>query len=88
MRSDHDLINKKQNTKVCCHNEEGERRLRVYNSKKLSRLLVKCSCCEEQVELFYELEDKYAFGRVLEINGVIASVEEWKKVLLPLLEME
>ena len=56
--------------------------LRVFerkaNRKKGARLLIKCGCCDQSVEVY--------FGHgTLEINGVIASVPEWRRVLGPLL---
>jgi hypothetical protein len=43
------------------------------------RLLIKCGDCDRALEVFYG-------GESLEIGGVHASVGEWRKVLLPLLE--
>lgn len=58
---------------------------RVYRrkarGKKSARLLIKCGDCDQKFEIHYGpgSED-------LEIAGVLASVENWKKILLPLLK--
>jgi hypothetical protein len=56
--------------------------LRVYHRKahgKFSaRYLVKCGCCDERVEIYYDDE-------ALEINAVNGSLENWREVLGPLL---
>ena len=43
------------------------------------RYLLKCGCCDESVEIYYS-EDS------LEINGVHGSIDNWRKILLPLLK--
>ena len=48
--------------------------------KKAGRLLVKCGCCDEKVEIHYGEGDN-----LIEINGVCASAAEWRKILDPLL---
>jgi len=42
------------------------------------RYLIKCGCCDKSVEIYYDNDS-------LEINGVNASIEDWQKILLPLL---
>lgn len=63
---------------------EGTWQLRVFHrnavGKRDPRYLIKCGCCNEKVEIYYG-------GGTLEINGVMGSVENWREVLLPLLEM-
>jgi hypothetical protein len=58
---------------------------RVYRrkarGKKSARLLIKCGDCHEKFEIYYGPE-----GEDLEIAGVLASVENWRKILLPLLK--
>ena len=49
--------------------------------KKDPRFLFKCGCCNRELEVYYG-EDS------LEINGVMGSVENWRKLLMPLLEMK
>jgi hypothetical protein len=44
----------------------------------MPRYLLKCGCCDETLEICYSPEG-------LEINGVYASVENWREILLPLL---
>lgn len=44
----------------------------------LPRYLLKCGCCDKSVEVFYDNES-------LEINGVQGSIQNWRKILLPLL---
>lgn len=45
------------------------------------RLRVRCGCCNSAVELYPDY-----VGTTLEINGVIASVGDWRRILLPLLD--
>lgn len=56
---------------------------RVYHrkgsEKKTPRYLIKCGCCNEKVEIYYDNDG-------LEINGVSASLEAWREILLPLLK--
>jgi hypothetical protein len=58
---------------------------RVYyrkpSGKKSARLLIKCGDCQEKFEIYYDPD-----GEDLEIAGVLASVENWRKILLPLLK--
>ncbi len=53
------------------------------------RIRVKCGCCDQAVEIFH---DTTLTGNIhddtLEINGVNGTVDQWRKVLLPLLGME
>lgn len=42
------------------------------------RYLIKCGCCDKSVEI-------YCGDGSLEINGVNASIEDWQRILLPLL---
>ena len=58
---------------------------RIYHrkarGKKSARLLIKCGDCENKFEIYYGPQ-----GEDLEIAGVLASVEKWREILLPLLE--
>jgi hypothetical protein len=58
---------------------------RVYDrkarGKKSARLLIKCGDCDQKFEIYYGPE-----GEDLEIAGVLASSENWRKILLPLLK--
>ena len=49
--------------------------------KKDPRFLLKCGCCENKFEVYYG-------GDSLEIGGVMGSVENWRELLLPLLDMK
>jgi hypothetical protein len=53
---------------------------RVYLSRVdrsgTARMFVKCGCCDQSVEIWHG-------DGTLEINGVIASPAEWKKILFP-----
>jgi hypothetical protein len=61
---------------------EGGKKLRTYYSAqrgtKMASVRIKCGCCSEQTVIYYDHD-------LLEINGVVASLEEWKRVLGPLL---
>jgi len=65
------------------HDKKGLPILRLYHRKKIGikdpRYLIKCNDCSSKLEIYYNRES-------LEINGVLASKEEWKKALLPLLK--
>ena len=63
----------------------GQPQIRVYHRKgrgKLSpRYLLKCGCCDEKLEIYYD-EDG------LEIGGVNGAIEDRREILLPLLLIE
>ena len=54
---------------------------RKARGKKSARLLIKCGDCDQKFEIHYGPE-----GEDLEIAGVLASVENWREILLPLLK--
>jgi len=60
----------------------GKPQIRVYHkrgvAKKMPRYLLKCGCCDEKVEVYYDDDG-------LEINGVNGAIEDWREILLPLL---
>jgi hypothetical protein len=62
----------------------GQPQIRVYHKKgcgrRSPRYLLKCGCCDERLEIYYD-EDG------IEINGVNGSIEDWREILLPLLEI-
>ena len=70
------------NKRLAQSRPEGGFALRVFHYKGqgngMPRYLLKCGCCDQQVEIYYAKDS-------LEINGVMASVENWREVLLPLL---
>ncbi len=72
----------RRSNKMAQRRPEGGWQLRLYHRKARGsrgpRVLVKCGCCDESVELYYG-ED------MLEVNGVMGSVKDWREVLLPLL---
>jgi len=47
----------------------------------MPRYLLKCGCCEEKLEIYYDDEG-------LEINGVNGSIDDWREILLPLLNIK
>jgi hypothetical protein len=63
----------------------GHPQIRVYHrkgkGKKCSRYLLKCGCCDQKLEIHYA-EDG------LEIGGVNGAVEDWREILLPLLQIK
>lgn len=64
---------------------EGGDKLRIYYTarkpnKRLASVRIKCGCCPQEVVVCYD-------DQTLEINGVIASIGEWRRVLGPLLEI-
>jgi hypothetical protein len=69
---------------ACCklrvwHRKERRIRKRVWLGP---RFLVKCGCCDESIEVHYDLQN-----RTLEIGGVRSTTREWREFLLPLLSM-
>lgn len=54
---------------------------RKARGKRSARLLIKCGDCDQKFEIHYGSE-----GEDLEIAGVLASIENWRKILLPLLK--
>lgn len=66
------------NKKIVQKRPEGTFGIRLYHNKGEKRYLLKCGCCDENVEIYYSKD-------TLEINGVIGSIENWREVLLPLL---
>jgi len=50
------------------------------------RLLVRCGCCDQSLEIYY---DDRPIGNShrdsLEINGVNGTVDQWRQILLPFL---
>ncbi|NOZ77343.1 MAG: hypothetical protein GXO65_06735 [Euryarchaeota archaeon] len=71
------------NKKMFQNDGVGGYKLRVWHRKgegKMSpRYLIKCGDCSNGLEVYYG-------GGFLEICGVHASLGEWRKILLPLLE--
>ncbi len=65
--------------------EDGRLQIRVFHQqrrgKKLPIHTFKCGCCDENLKVCYDTGD-------LEINGVNASIENWREVLLPLLQIK
>ena len=63
----------------------GQPEIRVYhkkgNGRRCPRYLLKCGCCEEKLEIHYADDG-------LEIGGVNGAIEDWRKILLPLLRIE
>src|SRR5438105_5155461 len=45
------------------------------------RYLLRCGCCDRAVQIHYDTD-------ALEINGVHGSIENWREILLPLLQMK
>ena len=63
----------------------GQPEIRVYHKKaignKSPRYLLKCGCCDEKLEIYYDETG-------LEINGVNGSIKDWQEILLPLLQIK
>jgi hypothetical protein len=73
------------NRKLAQIRPDGSWNLRIFHraarDKKAPRYLVKCGCCDQSVEIYYDDDS-------LEINGVNASIENWRELLLPLLKLK
>lgn len=51
------------------------------------RLLVRCGCCDQSLEIYYDEKSTGGPHRdSLEINGVNGTVDQWRQLLLPLLK--
>ena len=57
------------------------------NPIRSPRLRVKCGCCDQTVDIYYDPTNGDGLNG-LEINGVNASIEEWRRLLLPLLKVK
>ncbi len=70
------------NKRRCRSRPEGGWAIRVYHRKgsvrRGPRYTLKCGCCEQRLEIYY-------FEDWLEIKGVMARLENWREILLPLL---
>ena len=51
------------------------------SKKRTPRYLLKCGCCSQKVEVYYDETG-------LEINGVNGSIQNWREILLPLLRIQ
>lgn len=73
---------KSHNQRMLQQRPEGTNALRIYHRKahgtQCARYLVKCGCCEERVEIYYDDDE-------LEINGVNGSIADWSAIFLALL---
>lgn len=51
---------------------------RKERGKKMARYLLRCGCCDAKLEIHY-------YDDIIEINGVIGSIDNWRKILNPIL---
>lgn len=74
----------KMNRKFARTQPDGYFNIRVFHrsrtGKRDSRFRFKCGCCDRTLEVYYG-------GDSLEIDGVMGSVENWRELLLPLLNL-
>lgn len=56
-----------------------------FGGKKSPKIKIFCLDCEASLEIFGQPEDD---DQALEINGVYASKEMWRRILLPLLDVK
>lgn len=59
-----------------------------YRRKIDPHIEVKCGCCDESLVIIGGGMDDVHGNLYLEINGVAGSVEEWRKILLPILKIK
>jgi hypothetical protein len=75
----------KSNRKFALTRSDGYNAVRIFHRSRVGnkdpRFLLKCGCCENAFEVYYG-------GDSLEIGGVMGSVENWRELLLPLLNMK
>ena len=76
---------KRSKQNVSSRRGEGYPVPRVYHrkarGKQSARLLIKCGDCDSKFEIYYGPD-----GEDLEIAGVLASVANWREILMPLLK--
>jgi hypothetical protein len=65
---------------VCAIRVSHRARRKLVQGYICPRYLLRCGCCDQKVEIYYDPES-------LEINGVNGSIENWREILLPLLRM-
>jgi len=80
----------RMNRKMCqVIDDDGSLAPRVSYNKKLHRFLVRCGCCEQSVEIYaLSIHNNPADDSWIEINGVLTSWREWKRVIEDIIEME
>ena len=75
----------KRKNKIYDTKRFGQPQIRIYHKKgsdkKAPRYLLKCGCCDEKLEIYYTDDG-------LEINGVNGAMDDWREILLPLLEKD
>jgi hypothetical protein len=63
----------------------GQPQIRVYHrkgrGKRSPRYSLRCGCCDQKLEIYYSQDG-------LEIGGVNGALEDWREILLPLLQIE
>lgn len=63
---------------------------RKAHDKKSARILIKCGCCNERLEIYFDdkviHEQSLESPNTLEIGGVMGTIDQWRKILLPLLD--
>ena len=61
----------------------GTPQIRVYHKKgtkiQCPRILLKCGDCDGKLEIYYNNDN------TIEIGGVLGHIDDWKEILLPLL---
>ena len=76
----------KDNQEMGINGEPGAFLMRIFRfrkrGKKDAHILCKCGCCDYEVDIYHGSDE------CLEINGVNASIEDWQRILLPLLNVE
>lgn len=79
------MVMRRFNRKFAKVRADGYFAVRVFHQrrkgKKDASFLFKCGCCDQKFRLYYGDDS-------LEIHGVMGSIENWRELLLPLLEMK
>lgn len=74
------------NRKLLQRRADGYSALRVFarkgRGKRSPRLLIKCGDCDNALEIYYDPKHP----EDIEIGGVLGSTENWREILLPLLQ--
>lgn len=62
---------------------------RAGRGRRMPRIRVKCGCCDKAVEICVDEEPAGDPSMdTLRINGVMGTVDQWRQVLLPLLDVK
>ena len=87
----HDPLNQAPPLRVTETKEHRTKKNRITGAS----ILVRCGCCKEKLRIYHDPDSEARKSKTwqesdssLEINGVNGTVAQWRKILLPLLNIE